>query len=139
MSVCDNIAKLNILIFKRVSNRNKELGFDITPVQEMIIKVIFDNGSLCQKDIEQFVTCNKSTLSSVLDTMEKNGLINRVEDENDSRKKIIILTDKSINIANALEKDKGYIENILMNELSQNEIEEFNGVIDKMINNLERI
>lgn len=138
MNVGNNIGILNMLIFKQISNRHKELGFDITPVQAMIIMGVYNNESLCQKDIEQFVTCNKSTLSSVLDTMEKNGLIMRIEDKYDSRKKIISLTDKSNDIAKVLEKDCGYMDDLLTAGLSQDELEIFNSVIDKMINNLER-
>ena len=138
MNVGNNIGNLNMLIFKQISNRHKELGFDITPVQAMIIMGVYNNESLCQKDIEQFVTCNKSTLSSVLDTMEKNGLIMRIEDKYDSRKKIISLTDKSNDIAKVLEKDCGYMDDLLTAGLSQHELEIFNSVIDKMINNLER-
>lgn len=138
MNVGNNIGNLNMLIFKQISNRHKELGFDITPVQAMIIMGVYNNESLCQKDIEQFVTCNKSTLSSVLDTMEKNGLIMRIEDKYDSRKKIISLTDKSNDIAKVLEKDCGYMDDLLTSGLSQDELEIFNSVIDKMINNLER-
>lgn len=139
MSMCSNIENLNMLIIKKAANRNKELGYDITPVQALIIMCVFDNNKLCQKDIEQFVPCNKSTLSSVLDTMEKNGLIYRLEDKNDSRKKIISLTEKSISIAKVLTKDKNYLEDILLKDLTQDEIIQFNNIVAKMIKNLERI
>lgn len=85
------IGELNSALFKKIVERNKSFGFDITPVHGAIICAIMKNGELCQKDIEEYVSCNKSTLSSVLDTMERNGLIIRTESKTDSRKKLLNL------------------------------------------------
>ena len=43
VNVGNNIGNLNMLIFKQISNRHKELGFDITPVQAMIIIGVYNN------------------------------------------------------------------------------------------------
>ena len=74
-------------IFKLLSTRYKKLGLEVTPVQSRIIMALYSqNNLLCQRDIEANVPCNKSTLSAILNTMEKNGLITRQGSENDSRK-----------------------------------------------------
>ena len=93
-------------IFKLLSTRYKKLGLEVTPVQGRIIMALYSqNNLLCQRDIEANVPCNKSTLSAILNTMEKNGLITRQGSENDSRKKNIILTTKSLEIAEFLKED----------------------------------
>lgn len=139
LDIFKSIGDLNMLIFKRISEKYKRFGYDITPVHGSIIKAIYDNGNLCQKDIEQFVSCNKSTLSSILDTMEKNDLIKRVEDSNDSRKKVIYLTDKAVEIVDIVEDDRNYIENLLEKSISKDELISFCNVLSKFIENLERV
>ena len=68
-----DINDINLSIFKYVFKRHKKLGLGVTPVQSRIIMYIYENnGSIYQKDIESFISCNKSTLSAVLNTMEKN-------------------------------------------------------------------
>lgn len=132
------IGELNSALFKKIVERNKSFGFDITPVHGAIICAIMKNGELCQKDIEEYVSCNKSTLSSVLDTMERNGLIIRTESKTDSRKKIIKLTSKAKEIHNFLVNDKKYIENILKKDITSEELSSFLEIANRIKCSLER-
>ena len=66
-----------------------------------------------QKRLEQVIACNKSTLSSILDTMEKNKLIVRYEDEHDSRRKLVKLTDKALDIIKAIEGEIASVDNYI--------------------------
>ncbi len=49
-----------------------------------------------QKDIEKDLNRSKATVSGILDTLEKKGIIERKLSENDRRKKHIVLTTKAI-------------------------------------------
>ena len=108
----------------------------MTPVQSRIIMYIYENnGSIYQKDIESFISCNKSTLSAVLNTMEKNDLISK---EESSRKNIIKLTSKSLEIVDILKKDNNESKEIISNGISEDEYKIFKNVLDKIKNNIER-
>lgn len=132
--------EVNLNIFKKIAARYKELGLDVTPVHSRIIMYLYDsNGEVCQKDIERFVSCNKSTISAVLNTMEKNNLIVRVDSSLDSRMKIIKLTEKSMNVADILREDKEKIDKIISSDISQEEYVEFNRILNKIKKNIERI
>lgn len=127
-------------IFKILSTRYKKLGLEVTPVQSRIIMALYSqNNLLCQRDIEANVPCNKSTLSAILNTMEKNGLITRQGSENDSRKKNIILTTKSLEIAEFLKEDNLRISKILGSNITEDEYIIFGQILEKIKTNMERI
>lgn len=127
-------------IFKTLSTRYKKLNLEVTPVQGRIIMALYSRDDLlCQKDIESNVACNKSTLSAILNTMEKNGLITRQGSENDSRKKNIILTEKSLKIAKFLKEDNLRISKILGSNITEDEYIIFGQILEKIKNNMERI
>ncbi len=139
-SIMLELNEVNIGIFKKISARYKELGLEVTPVHSRIIMFLYDNDmQICQRDIERFISCNKSTMSAVLNTMEKNGLIVRVDSSEDSRMKIIKLTDKSKKTAEILREDKDKIDEILSSEISDEEFAEFNRILNKIKKNIERI
>lgn len=120
-----DINDINLSVFKYIFKRHKKLGLGVTPVQSRIIMYIYENnGSIYQKDIESFISCNKSTLSSILNTMEKNELIIK---EESSRKNIIKLTSKSFEIVDILKKDNMESRSIISNGISDNEYEIFRG------------
>lgn len=131
---------LNIQIFKNVNKRHKELGIDITPIQGTIIMAIYENNeALCQKNLEAFVSCNKSTLSSILDTMEKKELIQRSNDEFDTRKKIILLTKKSKDLIEKIAEDKIELEKKMCRGFTVKEKEMLIKYLNQMLENLERM
>lgn len=139
-SIMLELNEVNLSIFKSIAARYKSLGLDITPVQSRIVMFLFDKEEeICQKDIEKFVSCNKSTMSAVLNTMEKNGLIIRVGSDIDSRRKIIKLTDKSSYIANILRNDKEKIDEILSSDISNEEYATLSFILNKIKKNIERI
>ena len=127
-------------IFKLLSTRYKKLGLEVTPVQGRIIMALYSqNNLLCQRDIEASLPCNKSSLSAILNTMEKNGLITRQGSENDSRKKNIILTTKSLEIAEFLKEDNLRISKILSSNITEDEYIIFGQILEKIKTNVERI
>lgn len=127
------------LAFARVlNNRFAKLGLDITPVQSRIIVCIFEHDNLmCQKDLEVLVSRNKSTLSSILDNLEKRGYVIRCEGKSDSRKKMLTLTDKSLQVIKTLNKDKEVINDLVSKGIKEDEYNTFCGVLKKIKNNLE--
>lgn len=138
--IAKHLQAFHLKMLRIVMARYKEMGIDLTPVQGNIILTIYHGDTtLCQTDIQNYMACNKSTLSSVLDTMEKNGLIKRKESNDDSRKKIILLTDLSKELVKQLERDKKDVEKLLCEGLSEEECMFFHNILKKMQDNLERM
>jgi len=78
----------------------------------------------------------RATVSGVLQTMEKNGLIERITDSSDARVKRIILNSKAKNLFQEMEKEMVDIEEIVIRGIPKEELEVFSTVLDKMKNNI---
>ena len=127
-------------IFRAICNRYKRMNVDITPMHAKILMTIYKSeGKVCQKDLEGPMSCNKSTLSSIISTMEKNNLLTRKACDTDSRINYLLLTDKGLEIADFLKEDRTYMEGILSEGISEQEYTTFVNVIEKIRKNLERI
>lgn len=131
---------LNLQLFKVIGKKHKELGVSLTPIWGTIILAISDSKeALCQRHLEAFVSCNKSTLSSILDTMEKKDLIKRISDKADTRKKVIVLTEHSKKLVEKIKEDKMAIDKGMLQGISEEELETFQKTLNKMLENLERM
>ncbi len=106
----------------------------LTPTQMQIIEYILLNQkeNIYQKDLESILNLRRATVSGVLQTMEKNQLISRIIDPNDSRIKRIILNPASQKIFNNHEK-------IIIKDISETELSQFLIIIQKMQNNLKLV
>lgn len=91
-----------------------------------------------QKDFEQEFDIRRSTASSILSLMEKNGLIIRESVSYDARLKKIVLTEKALEAQSFVEKNLARFEKTIQQNISDEELEVFFAVLDKINSNLER-
>ena len=91
--------------------KGKDLGKHPSPTQIRIIIYMMKNKDIdiYQKDLEHHLNISRATISNVLDTMEKNGIIERFSDEIDTRTKKVKITKKTIEMHNEAKKE---IENL---------------------------
>ena len=89
------IKKIDSLIVRKIMACNKDSLCQLTPVQIVVIKYLIKNKNsiVYQKDIEKKLGLRKSTVSGILGTMIKNGIIIRTDSSNDLRSKEIRLTE----------------------------------------------
>ncbi len=140
ISLMHEIKKINGDVFRGITNRYKRMNVDITPIQAKILVTIFKSETpLCQKDLEGPISCNKSTMSSIISTMEKNDLLKRQVSEIDSRINYLVLTKKGLEMVEFLKKDRELTERILTEGISDDEYATFIKIIDKIRNNIERV
>ncbi len=85
-----------------------------------------------QKDLEFCIKVNKSTISEMLDNMEKNDLIKRVPSKLDSRKKIIVLTPRGREVDSKVSDTIKNYDKSLKEKLTQEELEQFFKIINKL-------
>ena len=129
------IKEIELLIKKRILKIYKDAGIDITPAQSKLIIFIKNNKNVLQKDLEKLSFLSKSTLSKTLSIMESNDLIERVNIE-DGRKRKIVLTNKSIEISNNIEKELSNIEKSLIENIDEEKMNVFLNVLDTIKNNV---
>lgn len=95
------------------------------------------NRDIFQRDFEEHFSIRRSTATGILQLMEKNGLITRESVETDKRLKKIMLTEKAIEIHNTIIKDIESREARLSRNLTDEELEAFFKIVDKIKANLE--
>lgn len=140
ISVMLDFKRINGKIHKALSSSLKQYEVDITPVQGRILMFISERKEVTATDIiERFDSINKSTLSEILNNLEKNKHIIRTEDVIDSRKKIIRLTDKSMCVVKELKDNFDNVAHKVLDGISNEEYEAFKSILDKMERNIEKI
>lgn len=109
-----------------------------TPTQMQIIEYILMNEEkeVHQKDLEEILNLRRATVSGVLQTMEKNNLIERITDSNDARTKKIILNENAKKIFTQSQNKFKEVEEILVKNISKEELNNFSQVLNKMIKSL---
>ena len=91
-----------------------------------------------QKDFEQEFNIRRSTASSILSLMEKNELIKRESVPYDARLKKITLTQKALDVQAVVNEAFSRFESTMKQNISDEELEIFFSVLNKINNNLER-
>ena len=135
-----DIKRVNGKIHRAISNHLRNMDMPVTPVQGRLLMYISEHDDVTATDIlDNLKSVNKSTLSEILNGMEKNDYIRREESKNDSRKKIIRLTDSAKEIVQSMEKDFDFINKMVLENISQEELDAFKKVLAKIEENLERI
>ena len=86
--------------------------------------------------------CNLKSTSSVhshLETLEKNGYIVRNGSKEDSRKKILLLTDKSKDVIMILKKNFDNVAHKVIDDISEEEYNSFKAILDKIERNVNKL
>ena len=119
----------------------KDMSKTTTPTQMQIIGYILDHidEDIYQKDLENVLNLRRATVSGVLQTMEKNKLIERITYSEDSRKKKIILNEEAKKIFLENQKIMNKMEKIITQDIPKEELDIFSNVIEKMKKNIEKM
>lgn len=112
-----------------------------TPTQMQIVGYLLDNydRDIYQKDLESVLNLRRATVSGVLQTMEKNGLVERVVYDGDARTKKIILNEKARQFFVKNEARLKELERVMTFGISNEELAIFSRVLVSMKSNLENI
>ena len=134
------LEKLIIKDFITNSSSDKSLVKRPTPTQMQIIEYILkhDGGDVYQRDLEKVLNLKRATVSGVLQTMEKNGLIKREIASDDTRVKKVILNNKTKMIFDKNKRRFYEIESIIVKDIAKDDLEIFSKVIDNMIENMKK-
>lgn len=135
------IRRLNCMLAKNMSEHVKAEGIDeITLMHGWIIRYLYDNRNreVFQKDIEKYFKVSRSSVTGVIKVMEKKGYLRRESVERDARLKKVILTDMGIRTHEAIESLIDYLNTKTLEGISDEEVEIFFRVVQKLENNLQK-
>ena len=111
----------------------------ITSIQGLVLDYLFRNREtdVFQKDLEEYLEIKGSSVTSILDNLEKNGYVRREAVDYDGRLKKLAITEKAYAIEeDIVERVNGYMYS-LFRGIPEEEREVFYSVLCKMIDNMQ--
>lgn len=136
-----DINKIHHIISRKVDAAViNSIDDNLTVSQAYVIDFVYMEGKhrdIFQKDLEKEFDLKRSSISLMLNNMEKNDLIQRVPVAEDARLKKIVLTEKAIILNKKISNAITSVENKLSKDLTLEEIDVFYKVINKIRNSLE--
>lgn len=126
----ENEIKKNLL--KEESKNND--SYHLSGTQHRIMKYLINHKDeeVCQNILEKELNLTRSTISGVLQTMEKHQIIERKKSKQDTRTKIISLSSKSEERYLEGKNKLARLEKKARKNLTQAEINEFLTIINKI-------
>lgn len=121
---------------------NKKLGseYQLTHIQNAFLMKIYNSeDDVCQKDLENKFKVGASTTTQILQTLEKNGLIERRVSPKDKRFKTIKLTDEGIRVHLTVIEAVNDVEERIMENICEDDLIIIRKVFDQIKENCEVI
>ena len=127
---------------KRLMNRHltENNSYGLTGMQFAIVSYLAKESAerdVFQKDLEQKFDIRKSTVTGILNTMERDGLLLRETVPYDARLRKMILTDKALQAKKNTEQVIDSVEGQLSKGLTEEEITTFLSILEKISKNAE--
>lgn len=117
----------------------KESGIDaFSGPQGRILYVLWENENLNISQIGKLTSLANTTLTGMLDHMEKSGLIVRVHDPKNRRQVIIQTTEKAEELREMYNRVSDAANDIFYEGFTEEEIAEFEDTLRRIIVNFER-
>lgn len=107
--------------------------YDLTHSQFKVLKYLLISDSVRQVDIEHFFSMTNPTVTGLVQTLEKKGLIERRINPNDNRSKILLPTQKALDMNELLTRLGDELEDKLTDELDSEEKQELLRLLKKLL------
>ena len=139
-TIAESLKKLDVEMGRKMFKISKNLNIELppSPLQGQILDYLFMNldKKVIGKDLEDFLSVSKVTISNALLSMENKGIIERNKSQEDGRGKNIILTAKSKDIFNQMKCLFSELEKEITKGIKKEELEVFFDVLNKISNNI---
>lgn len=89
------------VVFKYFAKQLSDYG--LTPSQYGVLNCLWQYGDLSPSKIREILSLEASSVSGILDRMQKSGLVDRHIDENNRRIIIVTPTEKSMEVKDGVE------------------------------------
>ena len=131
---------INNQIKRRINSIPILQNNDIKGIYGHVIGFLSENAhkDVYQKDIEEHLSIRRSSVTSLLNQMEKAGFIERHSVDGDGRLKRVALTQKSLDIHGSIECELSKIEIKLREGTTEDDLDTLFRLLDKIKNNVEK-
>jgi DNA-binding MarR family transcriptional regulator len=114
----------------------KERGLNIGPGQGRILFTLWQKDGVPIKELIRKTLLRKSTLSELLDNLESDGHVKRVQSDEDRREVLVELTDKTRKMLNVYLEVSVEMTNVFYKGFQPEEIDQFESFLERVLDNL---
>lgn len=109
--------------------------YELTPSQYKVLRLLYleEPETVRQIDIERAFSMTNPTVTGLLNNLEKKEWIQRIPNPNDSRSKVIRLTEKAETMRGELLDISDQLEDMLTSNLNEHEKEQLIELMNKML------
>ena len=108
---------------------------DLEGARGRIIFALWGNDGVPIKTLCEKTSLDKSTLTGIIDRLERDGYIERKPSETDKRSTLISLTGKEQNFANNVKKVSNQMNKIFYKGFTDEEIVQFDSMLERILVN----
>lgn len=133
------IRVLSNLIHRKINQMVMDEEDTLTGHQNWVLGYLIQNQDrdIMQRDIEKQFSIRRSTVSHMLQLMEKNGYIKRQSSETDARMKKILITDRGLEAYGRMQDRLDRFERMLQDHISEEELKIFLQILKRMEDNID--
>ncbi len=133
------IGQISKLTGRKINELLKAYGVEeFNGAQGTILYSLWNRDGLTIKEISKITGLAKTTLASMLQRMEENGLIEYTENPQDRRSKIIRLTEKSKGLETVYHAVSDEMIGCYYDGFRDEEIREFENTLERVLKNIEK-
>lgn len=131
------IAKIHQASGRIFSKILKDSGIDeINPAQGRILFVLWSKDEISITELARRTMLSKSTLTSMLDRLEKTGYLTRIRSKEDRRTILIKRTEKDKRLESKYMQVSEEMTRLFYKGFTQSEIDEFENTLERLLSNL---
>lgn len=123
-----------------VKFRNKKAeAFGLTSVQMDVVAFLLknrDKDEINQLDVQKYLALSHPAVTGIIQRMEQKGFLKRKQSSRDARYNCLYLTQKALELEDALDHDAAKAEKIIMKNMSRTEQEEFHRLLQLAMDNI---
>lgn len=123
------------MVSHKLMAKYKENNLELTLEQFVVLHYINENSASTQQDLANHFLRDKSIITRQINTLIDLGFVIRTQDEDDKRKKHLLLTRKGIETLDVLKATSIAVSTELLDGISEEELEHFEHVISKIQQN----
>ena len=129
------VKQLSDRVFEKILNEKKIDAFN--GAQGRILYVLWQEDGISIKALSSQCGLAITSLTSMLERMEKQGLLRRESDEKDKRKTLLFLTDRAYALREDYEAVSAQMGAVFYEGFSEEEIRLFESFLRRVLDNLE--
>ncbi|WGV98976.1 MarR family transcriptional regulator [Vibrio sp. YMD68] len=123
---------------RQLSEQLVSLGYDVAPMHMRAMKIMTKQSPCSSIEIAKFLRRDKAQVTRLVNTLIKEGLLSKASNPEDKRSHFLTLTGSGKDLMNKVSEIDQAILLQMARGISNEDLEKFNGIAEKMADNLAR-